>query len=77
MVVGALSTTTCRLVPVPCVTVTEPLTGCVTPEPSTGTRPETSAGVFVSMLDSDELPVVCRAEVAAPVGSGRVAALTG
>jgi hypothetical protein len=29
------------------LTETEPLTGCVTPDPSTGTRPLTRAGVFV------------------------------
>lgn len=33
-----------------------------------------NAGVFVSMLESEPFPVVCAAEVAAPLGSGSAAA---
>jgi hypothetical protein len=61
----------------PWLAVTVPLTGWVTLDPSTGTRPETKAGVLVSMLDRLELAVVWLAAVAAPVGRGRVAALMG
>jgi hypothetical protein len=35
------------------------------------------AGVFVAIVARDVLPVVCRADVAAPVGNGREAAETG
>lgn len=53
------------------------LTGCVTPEPSTGCRPETRNGVFASMDDSEELAVLCRVAVAAPDGRGGDAAEIG
>lgn len=36
-----------------------------------------SAGVFTSMLATEVLPVVCRADVEAPAGSGRETADTG
>jgi hypothetical protein len=42
--------------------------GCVTPEPSTGTLPETRAGSLPSMDDREALPVAWFAAVAPPVG---------
>jgi hypothetical protein len=35
------------------------------------------AGIFESIEESEVFPVVCRAEVEAPEGSGRLAADTG
>jgi hypothetical protein len=58
-------------------TDTEPLIGCVTPLPSTGTLPDTKAGVLPSMELRELLPVTWLAAVAAPVGSGEEAMLTG
>ena len=52
-------------------------TGWVTPDPSTGTRPRASDGVFVSIEVSEPCAVVCAAKVAAPVGSGNEETDTG
>jgi hypothetical protein len=49
--------------------------GCVTPEPSTNSLVDVTVrldGSLVSMLDNELLPVVCSADVDAPVGSDTV-----